>query len=106
MLVMKKHGVDLENVGFDTMIAAYVLRPESTYKMDYLSEAYLNYHCVPISDLISTKSGQITMDKVPYQLASDYAAEDADVTLRLYHRLEYELKKISLMLCVMRLNFL
>lgn len=97
MLVMKNHGIELQNVGFDTMIAAYVLRPESSYKMDNLSEQYLNYKCVPISKLIgNSKTEHITMDQVPYQLASDYAAEDADVTLRLYHRVEYELKKISL----------
>lgn len=96
ILVMKKYGINLENVGFDTMIAAYVLRPESSYRMDDLSESYLNYHCITISELVDTKSGKITMDKVPYQSASDYASEDADVTLRLYHRLEYELKKISL----------
>lgn len=98
MLVMKNYGIDLKNVGFDTMIAAYVLRPESSYKMDSLSEQYLNYKCVPISELIGGgKAGtQITMDQVPFQVASDYAAEDADVTLRLYHRIEYELKKISL----------
>jgi DNA polymerase I len=98
MLVMKNYGIDLQNAGFDTMIAAYVLKPESHYKMDYLSEIYLNYKCVPITDLISSAKGsdQATMDMVPWKTASDYAAEDADVTLRLYHRLEYELKKISL----------
>ncbi len=97
MMVMKNYGIELNNVGFDTMIAAYVLNPESSYKMDNLSEQYLNYQCVPITKLIGdTKANYITMDKVPYQIASDYAAEDADVTLRLYHRIEYELKKISL----------
>ncbi|MBZ0204054.1 MAG: DNA polymerase I [Ignavibacteria bacterium] len=98
MMVMKNYGINLENVGFDTMIAAYVLKPESNYKMDTLAEKYLNYRCIPITELINTaKSGsQITMDQVPFQIASDYAAEDADVTLRLYHKLEYELKKISL----------
>jgi len=99
MLVMMKYGVVLENIGFDTMIAAYVLRPETNYKMDYLSEVFLNYKPIPITDLIGgTERGStpITMDKVPYKQASEYAAEDADVTLRLYHRLEYELKKISL----------
>lgn len=98
ILVMKNYGVDIENVGFDTMIAAYILRPESIYKMDYLAEVYLKYLCIPISDLIGSKKagGQKTMDDVAYKTASDYAAEDADVTLRLYHRLEYELKKISL----------
>jgi DNA polymerase-1 len=99
MLVMMKYGVVMENISFDTMIAAYVLRPETNYKMDYLSEVFLKYRPIPITDLIGGAergSTQLTMDKVPYKLASDYAAEDADVTLRLYHRLEYELKKISL----------
>ena len=98
MLVMKNYGIELQNVGFDSMIAAYVLKPESHYKMDYLSEIYLNYKCVPISELIGTKKQgeHITMDLVPWKIASDYAAEDADVTLRLYHKLEYELKKISI----------
>jgi len=98
MLVMRNYGIELENVGFDTMIAAYVLKPESHYKMDYLSEIYLNYKCIPITDLIGSgkQDENITMDLVPWKIASDYAAEDADVTLRLYHKLEYELKKISL----------
>lgn len=95
MLVMLNHGIRMENIGFDTMIGAYVLRPESNYKMDYLSEAYLNYKCMPISDLIADGKDK-AMDSVPYKAASAYAAEDADVTLRLYHRIEYELKKISL----------
>jgi DNA polymerase-1 len=95
MLLMMKYGITIQNIGFDTMIAAYVLRPESNYKMDYLSEAYLKYKCVPISDLIGNGK-DMTMDRVSYKQASEYAAEDADVTLRLYHRLEYELKKISL----------
>ena len=98
MLVMKNYGITLQNIGFDTMIAAYVNKPESNYKMDFLSETYLNYKCVPISALINTaKPGkQKTMDNIPFKTAAEYAAEDADVTLRLYHRLEYELKKISL----------
>lgn len=95
MLVMMKYGITMQNIGFDTMIAAYVLRPETNYKMDFLSEAYLKYKCIPISDLIGNGK-TMTMDGIPYKQASEYAAEDADVTLRLYHRLEYELKKISL----------
>jgi DNA polymerase-1 len=98
MLIMKNYGVDLENIGFDTMVAAYVLKPESNYKMDYLSEIYLKYECIPIDKLIGTAKAKenITMEDVSWKIASDYAAEDADVTLRLYHRLEYELKKNSL----------
>jgi len=98
MLVMRNYGIVIQNAAFDTMLAAYVLKPETNYKMDILSEIYLNYQCVPIDALIGTGKTvkQITMENVPYKVASEYAAEDADVTLRLYHRLEYELKKISL----------
>ncbi|MCI0450637.1 MAG: DNA polymerase I [Chlorobi bacterium] len=98
MLVMKKYGINFQNIGFDTMLAAYVLKPESNYKLDYLSESYLNYKSISFDDLTSTSKASIhlTMDQVSYKEVSDYAAEDADVTLRLYHRLEYELKKISL----------
>jgi DNA polymerase-1 len=98
MLVMKNYGVNLQNIGFDTMLAAYVLKPESNYKMDYLSESYLNYKCISFDELTGTSKANVhlTMGQVPYEKASEYSAEDADVTLRLYHRLEYELKKISL----------
>lgn len=95
MLLMMKYGITIQNIGFDTMIAAYVLRPETNYKMDYLSEAYLKYKSIPIDSLIGNGK-DMSMDRVPYKQASEYGAEDADVTLRLYHRLEYELKKISL----------
>lgn len=98
MEVMLNYGIKMENIGFDTMIAAYVFKPESQYKKEYLSEAYINYRCIDVNDLIKgdKASGILAINDVPYKLASDYAAEDADVTLRLYHRLEYELKKISL----------
>lgn len=97
MIVMKSHGINLENIGFDTMIAAYILNPESSYKLDYLSELYLNYNCIPFANLAGTeKNSPKTFDILPYQQASEYASEETDVTLRLYHRIEYELKKISL----------
>jgi DNA polymerase-1 len=98
IMVMKNYGINLKNIGFDTMVAAYILKPESNYKMDFLAEQYLNYECIPITKLIGdSKSGsQITMDNVSYKDAAEYASEDADITLKLYHRLEYELKKISL----------
>ncbi|MFI5145306.1 MAG: DNA polymerase I [Ignavibacteria bacterium] len=97
-MVMKEHGINLENIGFDTMIAAYILNPESSYKTDFLSEIYLNYKCIPLENLAGNEKTAIakTIDLVPYRLASDFVSEEADVTLRLYHRIEYELKKISL----------
>lgn len=97
MLVMRNYGITLQNVGFDTMIAAYVLKPESNYKLDFLAEAYINYKCISVTDLLEQgKQKLVTLESLPYLQASEYCSEDADVILRLYHRLEYELKKISL----------
>ena len=105
MLVLKNHGINTVNVGFDTMIGAYVLKPESNYKMDYLSEAYINYRCTPISEILGTAKTQITMDRVSYKIAANKSAEDAEVALRLYHRIEYELKKISIDSIVSEIDF-
>ncbi|MCX7878260.1 MAG: DNA polymerase I [Ignavibacteria bacterium] len=96
ILVMKNYGINTENVLFDTMLAAYVLKPESNYKLDYLSESYLKYKCIPFENLTGESKKTFTMIDVPYAKAAEYSSEDADVTLRLYHRLEYELKKINL----------
>jgi DNA polymerase-1 len=96
ILIMKNYGINLQNVTFDTMIAAYILKPESNYKLDYLTEAYLRYQCIPITKLLGDGKVNIKISDVSYKDAADYAAEDADVTLRLYHRLEYELKKNNL----------
>lgn len=96
ILVMKNYGINTENAIFDTMIAAYILKPESNYKLDYLSETYLKYKCIPIESLMDQDKKQFNFREVPYAKAAEYSAEDADVTLRLYHRLEYELKKINL----------
>jgi DNA polymerase I len=97
ILALKNLAINVENIGFDSMLAAYILKPESSYKLELLSENYLNYRCIPLSELIAKQNGKsASMETVPYLAASEYAAENADSTLRLYHRLEYELKKVSL----------
>jgi DNA polymerase-1 len=97
LLVMKRYGITIENVGFDNMIAAYILNPETTYQKDILSETYLRYQCIPISALVSSGNGKsMTLADAPFDKLAEYSSEDADVNLRLYHRLEYELKKIGL----------
>jgi DNA polymerase I len=95
-IVMKYYGIEITNIDFDTLIGAFVLRPEGAHDMDSLSEKYLNYTPIPIVDLIGSGKNQITMDKVDVARASEYAAEDADVTLQLYHRVKYELEKNNL----------
>ena len=83
-LILSRHGLQLEGIYFDTMIAAQILNPSArSYKLDTLSLEYLNYHVVPIKDLIGTGREQITMDKVPLDKVTFYASEDADIALQL-----------------------
>jgi DNA polymerase-1 len=84
-LILKRNGIDINNIFFDTMIAESLISPEkNSYKLDNLSKDYLNYNMVPIEDLIGDKSNQISMDKVPLKDICFYACEDADVVFQLY----------------------
>ena len=81
---------------YDTMIIHYLLDPESRHGMDHLARTLLNYSPVPIEELIGKGVRQITMDRVPIEKAAAYAAEDADVTLRLQLRLWPQLQQAGL----------
>ncbi|MBK7475002.1 MAG: DNA polymerase I [Haliscomenobacter sp.] len=91
-IVLKWYGLELEGACFDTMIAHYLIEPELRHNMDYLAETYLKYQPVPIESLIGKKgAGQRTMRDVPVEKVTEYAAEDADVTLQLREVLEPKL---------------
>ncbi len=93
MLVLQNYGVQLSGKIFDTMVAHYVLQPELRHNMDYLAEVYLNYRTIHIDELIGPKGkGQKNMRDLAPDAVYKYACEDADVTLKLYHRLEEELR--------------
>jgi DNA polymerase-1 len=82
--VFRRHGVRLAGLAFDTMIASYLIDPSrSSHRMDVLALAFLGYTCIPITDLIGTGKKQKTFDQVPLEAAVPYAAEDADIALRL-----------------------
>jgi len=82
--VMACYGVRLGGELWDTMLAHYLLDPDTRHNMDALSETYLGYTPVSITELIGKKGkDQGTMRDVAIQIASDYAAEDADITLQL-----------------------
>ena len=95
-LVMKNYGIDIAGTFFDTLIGAYILRPEGSHDMDSLSVKYLNYKPISIKELIGKGKEQITMNEVDIGKAGEYAAEDTDVTLQLFYRIRYELGKIGL----------
>ena len=92
--VLVKYGVRLAGKMFDTMLAHYVIQPELRHNMDYLAEIYLNYKTIHIDELIGPKGkNQKNMRDLRPQDVYEYAAEDADVTLKLKNKLEGELKK-------------
>ena len=94
--VLRNYGIELKGKMWDTMIAHYLIQPELHHNMDYMAEIYLNYQTIHIDELIGPKGkGQKSMrDLLPSQVY-EYAAEDADITLRLKNKLEPELKKFE-----------
>ena len=93
-MVMQNYGVEICGPLFDTMIAHYLLQPELRHNMDFMAEVYLNYRTIHIEELIGERGkGQLNMRDLSPALICDYACEDADVTLKLKHVLEKELKK-------------
>ena len=96
MEVLMNYGVRLSAPMFDTMIAHYVLQPEQKHNMDILAETLLNYQTVHIDELIGPKGkGQKSMRDLSPASVCDYAAEDADITLRLYNVLKPRLKEAN-----------
>ncbi|MBX7046608.1 MAG: DNA polymerase I [Ignavibacteria bacterium] len=95
-MIMKNYGVEMENLYFDTLIGSFIFSPDGHHDMDTLSEKFLSYRPIPISALIGEGKDQISMDKVDVEKVSEYAAEDADVTLGLFHKIKYELQKINM----------
>lgn len=94
MSVLKKYEVDISGPLFDTMLAHYLLQPDMRHNMKTLAETYLTYRPVEIETLIGKKGkAQKSMRDVPQNEISDYAAEDADVTLRLKNVFEKKMKE-------------
>ena len=89
LMVLMNYGVELKGRLFDTMIAHYLLQPELRHNMDYLAEILLKYKTIHIDELIGEKGkNQRSMRDVELEKITNYAAEDADITLRLRGVLE------------------
>ena len=92
--VLRNYGIELKGKMWDTMIAHYLIQPELHHNMDYMAEIYLNYQTIHIDELIGPKGkNQKSMRSLLPSQIYEYAAEDADITLRLKNKLEPELKK-------------
>jgi DNA polymerase I len=96
-LVLSQYDINVKGIYFDTMIANYLLLPGARHhKLDDIALKYLDYHMVPIDDLIGSGKNQITMDLVDINKVSYYAAEDAEITFALYQILKEKLEKEDL----------
>ena len=94
--VLRNYNVQLQGPMWDTMTAHYLIQPELRHNMDFMAEVYLKYKTIHIDELIGPKGkNQRSMRDLSPTLVYEYAAEDADVTLRLKNKLEPELKKFE-----------
>ena len=92
--ILSRHGIKITKFLADTMLMSYVLNSTATrHGMDRLAEYYLNYTTTKYTDVTGSASKQISFAQVELGIATDYAAEDADVTLRLYNALSPLLKE-------------
>ncbi|MCA7015279.1 DNA polymerase I [Dickeya dadantii] len=99
--VMARYGIDLRGIAFDTMLESYVLDSVAgRHDMDSLSERYLQHKTITFEEIAGKGKNQLTFNQIPLAQASVYAAEDADVTLRLHETLwaklepQQELRKV------------
>lgn len=91
--VLRSIGIEVNNFYFDTMLASYVLDPDQKHGMDDLSEKYLNYTPIPLSNLIGEKKDPTKIFDVEMESLAEYSAEDADVTFQLYQILNKQINK-------------
>lgn len=96
MEVLRNYGIEIQGPMFDTMIAHYLINPELHHNMDYMAETLLNYKTIHIEELIGEKGRhQKSMRDLEPKDVYEYAAEDADVTLKLKNVLEPKLKEAN-----------
>ncbi|QEM07303.1 DNA polymerase I [Mucilaginibacter rubeus] len=96
ILMLKWYNIEVKGTLFDTMLAHYILDPDTRHNMDILSENYLGYKPVSITELIGPKGkNQGNMRDVDFEKIKEYAAEDADITLQLKDIFEPKLKEVE-----------
>lgn len=93
--ILARYGIDMQGIDFDTMLEAYVVNSLGKHDMDTLSEKYLNHKTIHFEDVAGKGKKQLTFNQIELEQAAPYAAEDADVTLRLHQALYPLLEKES-----------
>lgn len=103
--VMRSIGIEVYNFYFDTMLASYIIDPDQKHGMDELAQKYLDYRPIPLSDLIGVKKDPAKIFEVEAEKLSEYSAEDADITFRLFDILKKELEKENLVKVAYQVEF-
>ncbi|HUI09151.1 MAG TPA: DNA polymerase I [Bacteroidota bacterium] len=96
MLVLMNHGLEVNGIEFDTMVASYILRADGQHNLDALAMEYLNYRMVAYEDLVGKGKQARHITGVPLESVAAYSAEDADMTFRIRARQEGPLETMSL----------
>ncbi|MEN8192005.1 MAG: DNA polymerase I [Bacteroidota bacterium] len=91
--VLRSNGIEVNNFYFDTMLASYIIDPDQRHGMDSLSENYLGYTPIPLSDLIGKEKNPELIFDVDVEILKDYACEDSDITYQLYSLFKEKIKE-------------
>jgi len=95
--ILKQFGIEMAGIDFDTMIAAYLINPgHRQYSLDALALSYFQFEKISSEELLGSGRTKIEFPQVPLEKLGLYASEDADITFRLWEKLEKELKKANL----------
>ncbi|HEX4886644.1 MAG TPA: DNA polymerase I [Luteibaculaceae bacterium] len=96
LAILRRYGLEASHQLFDTMLAHYLINADMKHNMDVLAETYLHYQPVSIEALIGKKGkNQLSMADIDLEQVKEYAAEDADITLQLYHLFAPQLKEMG-----------
>lgn len=98
LTVFANHGIEVQGVEFDTMLESYTQNSTGRHNMDDLAERYLGHKTIAFEEIAGKGKNQLTFDKIVLDVASEYAAEDADVTMKLHQTLFPELEKTPTLL--------
>lgn len=91
--IFARHGIELQGVEFDTMLLSYTLNSTGRHNMDDLAKRYLGYETIAFESIAGKGKSQLTFNQIPLEQASEYAAEDADVTMKLQQALWLKLQE-------------
>ena len=93
LTIFARNGIDVQGVTFDTMLESYVLNSTGRHNMDDLAKRYLGHQTISFEEIAGKGKNQLTFNQIPLEKAAEYAAEDADVTMKLQQVLWEKLSK-------------